>query len=186
VAWGHHRSRRHPGQEQKYDVPFSVRGLIKFKWQYRYLRDNINAGGLGFDPWVRFLGPQVDENGVAWNIILAGGTLYAVRVRGATDPKTHRHHTIPKEIQKKLPPHLRSDPDIIGRPGLPNRRPVEAGKHLGEVHDKSGISPKETGIYGGRYNLRFQEEIQKLGGYNAVTKQQVLEIRDRLGKEFGI
>lgn len=70
--------------------------------------------------------------------------------------RTHLHYSIPKEIQKKLPPHLRNDRDIIGRAGLPNRRPVEARKHLREVHDKTGISRVETGIGGGRYNLRFQ------------------------------
>ncbi|HKA53963.1 MAG TPA: hypothetical protein VKJ47_09915 [Candidatus Binatia bacterium] len=96
------------------------------------------------------------------------------------------HHTIPREIQKKLPPRLQNDADIIGRPGLPNRRPVEPSKHIGEVHDKSGISPKETGIYGGRYNLRFHEEIMKRGGYDTITGKQLLEIRDMLVKEFDL
>jgi len=99
---------------------------------------------------------------------------------------THQHHTIPKEIQKKLPPALRKDPDVRGRPGLPNRQPVDAERHLEELHDKTGISRKRTGIGGGKYNLRFQEEIQKRGGYNKVTVQDILDIRAMLAKEFGI
>ncbi len=108
------------------------------------------------------------------------------RDAGKVTGEIDRHHSIPTEIQAKLPAHLQADPDIRGRAGLPNRRPVETERHRGEVHDRSGISPKKTGISGGKYNLRFQEEIEKLGGYKKVTKEQVLEIRDRLVKEFGL
>ena len=69
---------------------------------------------------------------------------------------------------------------------MPNRRPVDADRHLNEVHDKTGISTKETGIHGGKYNLRFQEEIDKLGGYDKITKEQILEIREKLVKEFSL
>jgi hypothetical protein len=44
------------------------------------------------------------------------------KVARFTDSITHEHHTIPKEIQKKLPPNLQKDRDIIGRRGLPNRK----------------------------------------------------------------
>ena len=77
------------------------------------------------------------------------------------------HHSIPKEIQKKLPLDVASHPDVRGRPGLPNIRPVDATKHT-KAHDKAGISTKATGIHGGAYNKRFQEEIEKRGGYNQV------------------
>jgi hypothetical protein len=109
----------------------------------------------------------------------------AMAPRTGGQPKQHRHHTIPKEIQKKLPEHLQNDPDIIGRPGLPNRRMVDADHHMNVVHDKRGISTKKTGIYGGKYNLRFDEEIKKIG-YDIITKQQILDIRDLLVKEFGL
>jgi hypothetical protein len=39
---------------------------------------------------------------------------------------THNHHTIPKEIQDKLPADIQAQPDIRGRAGLPNRRPVDS------------------------------------------------------------
>jgi hypothetical protein len=54
-------------------------GAIQFGWQFRYIKNNIDADGLGFDWGVKFLGPQVDGNGIAWDIICAGGTYYAVR-----------------------------------------------------------------------------------------------------------
>lgn len=99
---------------------------------------------------------------------------------------THEHHTIPREIQGKLPPDVANHSDVRGRKGLPNRRTVDAEKHLGEVHDKKGISRKETGISGGKYNLRFQEEIEARGGYNAVTAEDLVEIRDLLVVEFDL
>jgi hypothetical protein len=102
------------------------------------------------------------------------------------DQYYHLHHSIPKEIQGKLPEHLQNDQDIIGRKGLPNRIPVEAEKHLREVHDKTGINPKESGIYGGKYNKRFHDEIIERGGYKDITKEDILEIRDLLVKEFGL
>ncbi len=89
----------------------------------------------------------------------------------------HRHHTIPTEIRKKLPLKIRNHPDIIGRKGLPNRKEVEAGEHLGKIH---------KGYRGGAYNKRFEEEILKRGGYENVTVEDILEIRDMLVKEFGI
>ena len=117
---------------------------------------------------------------------LGGAKIKVTKAASAGKVAYHDHHTIPKEIQNKLPANLREHPDIRGSPGLPNRRPVEADRHIGEVHDKTGISPKATGISGGKYNLRFHQEIDKLGGYKHVSKEQVLEIRERLVKEFGL
>jgi hypothetical protein len=97
----------------------------------------------------------------------------------------HRHHSIPKEIQEKLPPKLQKDPDIKGKPGNPNRRPVDADKHINEMHDKTGISPKQTGIYGGKYNYLFHKAIDWLGGYPGIKKEHVLRIRDLLMRFFG-
>jgi RHS repeat-associated protein len=88
---------------------------------------------------------------------------------------SHKHHTIPKEIMKKLPARIQNHKDIIGRRGLPNKTPVEAGRHLNEIHKGAG---------GGAYNQRFEQEILKRGGYERVTVKDVLEIRDNLVKEF--
>jgi hypothetical protein len=84
---------------------------------------------------------------------------------------TDGHHTIPKEIQKRLPPSIRNHPDIKGRPGNPNIKDIPTSRHK-EIHP--------------RYNERFEEEIMKRGGYNNVTVQDVLDIRDQLVREFGL
>ena len=86
------------------------------------------------------------------------------------------HHTIPREIRAPrsgrpgwLPPHVANHPDVIGRPGLPNRWPIPR-----EVHTK--IHPK--------YNQRFKEELGRLR--DGLTVDKVLQIRDTLVKDFDI
>ena len=89
------------------------------------------------------------------------------------------HHTIPREVRAPRsgkPGHLRPDvathPDVVGRPGLPNRWEIPK-----ELH--KSLHPK--------YNRRFIDEINKLkrteSGYNA---EDIVKIRDRLAEEFGI
>ena len=95
----------------------------------------------------------------------------------AKSGKTVAHHSIPKQIQKRLPPAVANHPDVKGRKGNPNKIRIQEGKHK-EIH--SGPSR------GGDYNRRFDEEIQKIeGDYDKVTPQQLNEIRDRLRQEFG-
>ncbi len=69
----------------------------------------------------------------------------------------------------RLAAAVASHPDIIGRPGLPNRWPVPQQLHR-SMHP--------------RYNQRFKEELTRLEGEPDV--KDVLRIRDRLAKEFGI
>ena len=71
---------------------------------------------------------------------------------------------------------MRNDPDIRGRKGLPNRKKVRYKKHR-KIHEGPG---------GGEYNERFKEEIEKKGGFDKVKKKDILEIRDKLVKEFGL
>jgi hypothetical protein len=148
------------------------------------MQDSAGVTGSGVTRLAEGIAANAAMGAVAGKLGNAAKELDGLEEEAA--PLTHQHHTISTEIQEKLPPNLQTEPDIVGRRGLPNRKEVEAGKHLGEVHDKTGISPKETGIYGGKYNLRFQEEIMKRGGYGNVTKDQILEIRDLLVKEFGL
>jgi RHS repeat-associated protein len=91
--------------------------------------------------------------------------------------KYHKYHTIPLEIQKKLPKDIRNHPDVKGRKGLPNKTPVESNKHLNKVH---------KGPDGDAYNQLFKEEIMNRGGYDQVTVKDITEIRDILVKEFNI
>ena len=93
-----------------------------------------------------------------------------------TPSETERHHTIPKEIQKKLPPEVRNHPDVKGRRGLPNRKAIPYKKHR-EIHQGRG---------GGHYNQRFDEEIARQGGYENVGPRDLTSIRDQLVNEFGL
>ncbi len=98
----------------------------------------------------------------------------------------HGHHTIPKEIQKKIPPDIQKAKEICDKSEPQNLVQVDAKIHLNDIHSKKGISTKETGIFGGVYNLRFNEEIYLRGGYEEVNVEQIIEIRNLLIKEFGL
>ncbi|GHT27809.1 hypothetical protein FACS18942_07590 [Planctomycetales bacterium] len=86
------------------------------------------------------------------------------------------HHTIPKQIQKALPPEVASNPLIRGVKGNPNIKYIQEWLHK-DIH---------TGGNGGAYNARFFIEIEKAGELNSVTVQQILNIRDALVKEFDL
>jgi len=94
-------------------------------------------------------------------------------VRGAVD----MHHTIPRQIRAPrsgkpsefLKPNVANHPDVVGRPGLPNRWPIPR-----ELHRR--LHP--------RYNLDFIEELQKIQG--DATVKDVLRIRDELARKHGI
>ena len=98
---------------------------------------------------------------------------------------THLHHTIPREIYNPrsgkpalLPEHLATDRDIIGKKGNPNRWAVPADEHIA-LHKKNRP--------GGDYNTRWKQEIGKLDPDKSKwTKKDILDIRDKLTKEFEI
>ncbi len=122
-----------------------------------------------------------------YNLEIHGEHVYQIGIDGVVvhNACIHKHHAIPKEILRKLPPQVRNDKRIKSFTG-DNKRLVEAGLHE-IVHNKKGISIKATGIRGGAYNLRFHEEILKLpDGYRFISVQQVLNIRNKLIAEFGI
>lgn len=107
---------------------------------------------------------------------------------GAAAPRsTDFHHTIPREIRKSrrtgeslLPDHLVEHPDIVGKPGNPNRWPVDHNLHV-DIHKRNRS--------GGDYNSRWKEELADLEEFkprNEWTADDILEIRDRLTGEFGI
>lgn len=95
---------------------------------------------------------------------------------GGPSNEAEGHHTIPREIQKGLPPGVRNSPKVRGCRGTPNIKKIPKKKHR-EIHDGPG---------GGPYNERFKEEIDKAGGPGNVTANEVTKIRDRLVNEFGI
>ena len=85
------------------------------------------------------------------------------------------HHTIPKQIQKMLREEIRHHKDIIGRKGLPNRMRIPK-----ELHRRIHSGPWR----GGYYNRKFIKEINKRGGFENITVNEVLQIRDELVKKF--
>ena len=92
-----------------------------------------------------------------------------------------KHHTIPRAIQKELPPPVRNHPDVRGRRGNPNLKEVPEDKHK-KIHS----SPPDDYYPGGDYNRRFDELIRQNGGYGNMTPQKINEIRDQVVREFGL
>jgi hypothetical protein len=101
--------------------------------------------------------------------------------KGVLAARTVGHHTIPKAIQKQLPPSVRNHPDVVGRAGNPNVRQIPEATH-GRVHS----SPPGNYYPGGDYNRRFDQLIRERGGYDAVSPRDVTQIRDQLVREFGL
>ena len=85
-----------------------------------------------------------------------------------------RHHTVPREILKQLPPDIANNPLVRGRAGAPNRWSIPADLH-NEIHRGAG---------GGAYNEAFKQRLGELG--RSPTVDDVLRIRDDLVQEFGL
>jgi len=104
----------------------------------------------------------------------AGDALRAGKKMAETTDKVKLvgHHTIPREILEKYLPKDVADA-VRGKKGAPNIWDIPE-----EVHKKIHAGPG-----GGRYNERWIEEIRKL---EKITPEAVVEIRDRLVKEFGL
>jgi len=86
------------------------------------------------------------------------------------------HHTIPRVIRAPrrggeglLPKHVANHPDVVGRPGNPNRWRIPRSVHR-DIHP--------------HYERRFAAELRALGREPEV--KDVLRIRDELAKEFDI
>jgi hypothetical protein len=73
----------------------------------------------------------------------------ASKVPCAKPGKNVGHHSIPRAIQKELPPPVRIHPDVRGRRGNPNIRQVPEPWHK-DVHSSPGgnYTPVETTIVG--------------------------------------
>lgn len=101
--------------------------------------------------------------------------------------KSHMHHTTPRQIRKSrstgksmLPDHLVEHPDIKGKRGNPNRWEIPADEHI-DLHKKNRA--------GGDFNGRWADELAKLKRNKSQkewTAEDIMEIRDRLTKEFNI
>jgi RHS repeat-associated protein len=106
-----------------------------------------------------------------------GDPLILIDVLGLSP--TDLHHTIPREVYNPrdgsaplIPKAVAEHPDVTGRPGNPNRWPVDRQKHR-EIHPD--------------YNTQWKREINSLKRRGIkITVARILGIRDRLAKKFGI
>lgn len=90
------------------------------------------------------------------------------------DVKFHKHHTVPREILKTLPPAVAKDPLVRGRAGAPNRWSIPADLHK-QIHSGPG---------GGLYNEAWKQRLGQLG--RPPTVQDVVGIRNDLVTRFGL
>ncbi|MBK9259927.1 MAG: DUF2380 domain-containing protein [Polyangiaceae bacterium] len=108
------------------------------------------------------------------------GTRTTTRPKGkapASGPgaiKTHDHHTVPTEILKTLPEHVRKA--VQGKPGAPNRWAIPEDVHK-RIH---------KGARGGEWNEQFKERLEIIKRTRTPTAEDVLRIRDELVKMFGL
>jgi RHS repeat-associated protein len=119
--------------------------------------------------WPGLQGPDVGVVGLGMIMARSGAA------------RTVGHHTIPKAIQKQLPPSVRNHPDVVGRAGNPNVRQIPEASHR-RIHS----SPPGNYYPGGDYNHRFDQLIRERGGYDAVSPRDVNQNRDQLVREFGL
>jgi RHS repeat-associated protein len=118
------------------------------------------GGGLGGSP----RGPRLPRV-LPGQLRLPGFDIPSVRPSGGAEP--HRHHVIPKEILRQLPPIIRRA--VQGRPGARNVWEIPAELHR-RIHGGHGRE---------RYNVRWKEEYERLTP-NEITPQKLWEIRDRI------
>jgi hypothetical protein len=137
----------------------------------------LSATGLGAVAGVPALvGSATLATAGAGNLAAGITGLWQSLSTGGGGGPTEKHHTIPREIRaprsgkpSKLPDDVANHPDVIGRPGLPNRWDIPKGLHR-SMHP--------------HYNNRFKAELAKVEG--TVTPEKVVEIRDKLAIEFKI
>jgi hypothetical protein len=89
---------------------------------------------------------------------------------------TEKHHTVPVEILKSLPPEVANNPLVRGAIGAPNKWAIPKDIHR-EIHQGAG---------GGSYNEAWKAGIAKITENRPVTADDVVDLRTQLTKQFGI
>ena len=98
----------------------------------------------------------------------------ASAAKAGEEVATDLHHMVPREILRQLPEDVANNPLVRGRAGAPNRWPVPRGEHV-DIHRGAG---------GGAYNQAWKDALRQLG--RQPTVDDVLRIRDTLGRQFGL
>ena len=122
----------------------------------------------------------LDIAGAAMPLVTGLGPAY-VAAKTSAHMCTHamvqvqKHHTVPREILRDyLEPDVAGDPNVRGKRGAPNRWPIPTDIHK-KIHRGKG---------GGRYNEALKDALDELE--HTATARDVIEIRDRLAKAFGL
>jgi RHS repeat-associated protein len=117
-------------------------------------------------------GAQQLSRGVGGLTIAVLGTIAGGRLNVPTE--FERHHTIPSEILRRLPPDVANNPLVRGRAGAPNRWSIPRDLHR-QIH--SG------GPRGGNYNEFFRRRLRDIDN---PTVDDLLSLREDAVKEFGL
>ncbi len=154
-------------------------GLVYYRARYYDTEIDrfITEDPLGFEAGVNFYA-YVNNNPINFNDPSGHVSIKPLTkplITGLSKLKVHRHHTIPKEILKTLPPEIAKSSIVRGVRGNPNKWPVPIDIHK-QIHKGAG---------GGLYNEAFKARLNKLSPSN-LTAENVVKIRDSLVKEFGI
>ncbi|MFN0136017.1 MAG: polymorphic toxin-type HINT domain-containing protein [Phycisphaerae bacterium] len=139
----------------------------------------VNGGGTRIvDTWVEYRRQPVFNLGVAGTY-----TYFAADVWLHNCPRQW-HHTVPQQILKALDPRVAA---ALNRSKIQWKIPEAQHKAIhggvGNGYRSSGgaLNPR-----GGGYNARWRAELHAIGGPERATTAQILEIRNRVARDFGL
>lgn len=91
---------------------------------------------------------------------------------------TDAHHMVPTQVLKDLPPEVANNPAVRGVAGAPNKWPIPRSLHQ-QIHNTAEIG-------GERYNIAFQNSVDKIRAERAITPADVVSIRNDMAKTYGL
>jgi|GEM_PF-4612577 len=135
----------------------------------------LASGRGGFWDALNIVGAVVPGSGPFRAIIKARKIRRAARA-GRYTGKLLRHHTVPRAVLKKLRPDVAANGLVRGRRGSPNRWKIPEDLHK-DIH---------RGARGGPWNDAWWRELDALGGPEKAEVQDLVLIRDKLIRLFGL
>ncbi|MCH8806241.1 MAG: hypothetical protein IH986_09160 [Planctomycetes bacterium] len=137
---------------------------------------NVLATGRGgFWDALTIVSAVVPGSGALRGILKAKKIRRMARV-GVFVGKKLRHHTVPRAVLKKLRPSVANNPLVRGRKGAPNVWRIPEDLHK-DIH---------RGAQGGLWNNAWWAELDAVGGERAAEVGDVLRIREKLIRAFGL
>jgi hypothetical protein len=95
--------------------------------------------------------------------------------------KLVRHHTVPTAVLEKLPAHVRNAGPVRGMAGQKNIWMIPE-----EIHKYLHGGPGAFGGRGGKWNEAWWRELDLLGGVDQAEVDDVVRIREKLVRLFGL